>query len=184
MECDITIMLYNHSGAAIRAVGVCAVAALAGILLLPVPVQAGAVLLIGLPALAGLLGRRPALALAGSVAALLVFAAALLLVPVPPSANSLAAGFVLGAAMLALLQAGWFGARFAGGHDPAVGWALLAQLARTLAVAAALCVAVVAGATTLAVLPAMAGLFRPLLLAGVLIALAAVVLELTVPRRG
>jgi hypothetical protein len=183
-------MLYNHSGIAIRAVGVCAMAALAGIppLLLPapMPVQAGAVLLIGLPALAGLLGRRPALALAGSVAALLVFAAALLLAPAPPSANSLAAGFVLGAAMLALLQASWFGARFAaGGHDPAVGWALLAQLAHTLALAAALGVAVVAGAATLAVLPAMTGLFRPLLLlAGVLIALAAVVLELTAPRRG
>jgi hypothetical protein len=179
-------MLYNHSGTAIRAAGVCAVAALAGIppplLPAPVPVQAGAVLLIGLPALAGLLGRRPALALAGSVAALLVFAAALLLAEAPPSANSLAAGFVLGAAMLALLQASWFSARFAGGHDPAVGWALLA---RTLAVAAALCVAVVAGAATLAVLPAMTGLFRPLLLlAGVLIALTAVVLELTAPRRG
>jgi hypothetical protein len=92
---------------------------------------------------------------------------------------------LLGAATLALLQASWFGARFAGGHDPAVGWALLAQLACTLAVAAALGVAVMAGVATLAALPALAGLFRPvLLLAGVLIALAAVVLELTAPRRG
>jgi hypothetical protein len=42
-----------------------------------------------------------------------------------------------------------------------------------------------AGVATLAALPALAGLFRPvLLLAGVLIALAAVVLELTAPRRG
>lgn len=173
-------MLYNHSATVIHATGLAAAVALAGIApaMLPGPARVAAVVLVGGLALGGLLGRRPVLALAGSVAAMLLFAAALLLDRGPPSADSLAAGFVLGAAALALIEASWFGARFAaGGQDPQVGWAMLAQLARTLALAAALGIAAVA---TVPALPDRSGLWRPvLLLAGVLVSLAAVVLALT-----